>query len=455
MRMLVPPYHNVPFWGPIPFRGWEERKLPIGRVQSFPLTNLSHIWYTFCMDRTVRIQLHPTPDQAKALDETIAQFTQAFNQVCAYGWEHQEKNGVRLHHETYRDTKVSCPGLVSDLLIQARVKATETLTSAFTWKKKHEASYIRKVEKAKEKGYPVPQFKPVKCPTSEHCPVRYNIHTYTLDWKKQSARMSTTSGKMSIPFTVPRFSAKYQGHGIATADLVYRNGKYWLHVVVKVPEPDIPPTEEVIGVDLGLNRPAVTSEYRFLGNRQWKETDRKYFRIRRKLQSKGSKSAKRHLKKLSKRQARFHRDCDHVLSKRIVQNTPSGATIVLENLKDIRENSKIGRGKKDKNVETKRRLHSWTFAQFYGFITYKAQERGIQVVKIDPRHTSQTCSQCGHQHRSNRKSQSLFLCKNCGYCLNADLNASINIKQKYLASLGTTLASGLPVMQPIVSTLRS
>ena len=254
----------------------------------------------------MRIQLNPTPEQAKVLDETMAQFTRAFNQVCAYGWQNQEKNGVRLHHETYRDTKVSCPGLVSDLLIQARVKATEALTSAFTWKKKHEAAYAKKVEKAEKKGYPVPQFKPVKCPTSELCPPKYNVHTYTLDWKGQSARLSTTSGKMSIPFTVPDFSAKYQGNKISTADLIYRNGKYWLHVVASVPEPDIPQNDEVIGVDLGLNHPAVTSTRQFLGNSQWKEIDRKHFRLKRKLQSKGTKSAKRHLKKLSKKQTQFH-----------------------------------------------------------------------------------------------------------------------------------------------------
>jgi IS605 OrfB family transposase len=396
------------------------------------------------MDRTVRIQLHPTPEQANALHETLEQFTQAFNQVCAYGWLNQEKNGVKLHHATYRETKVSCPGLVSDLLIQARVKATEALTSAFTWKKKHETSSTKKVEKAKKKGYPIPSFKPVKCPQSEQCPPRYNVHTYTLDWKKQSVRLSTVAGKMSIPFTVPDFSTKYQGHKIATADLIYRKGKYWLHVVVSIPEPDLPQNDEVIGIDLGLNHPAVTSKHQFLGHRRWKEIDRKHFRLKRKLQSKGSKSAKRHLKKLGRRQARFHRDCDHVLSKRIIQNTPSGSTIVLENLKNIRENSQIGRGKQDKHVSTKRRMHTWTFAQFYDFISYKAAERGIQVVKVDPRHTSQTCSRCGHQHRSNRKSQSLFLCKNCGYCLNADYNAAKNIRDKYLASLGTTSASGSP-----------
>ncbi|WP_220197544.1 zinc ribbon domain-containing protein [Ktedonospora formicarum] len=88
-------------------------------------------------------------------------------------------------------------------------------------------------------------------------------------------------------------------------------------------------------------------------------------------------------------------------------------------------------------------MHSWSFAQFHAFLSYKAQEKGIDVVKIDPRHTSQTCSRCGHQARNNRRSQSLFLCRVCGFSLNADLNASRNIREKYLASLGTSLASGL------------
>ncbi|WP_083814692.1 zinc ribbon domain-containing protein [Ktedonobacter racemifer] len=55
-------------------------------------------------------------------------------------------------------------------------------------------------------------------------------------------------------------------------------------------------------------------------------------------------------------------------------------------------------------------------------------------------HTSQTCSQCGHQHRSKRKSQSLFLCKHCGYYLNTDLNAAFNIRNEHLARLVTSLA---------------
>jgi putative transposase len=387
------------------------------------------------MDRTVKIQLKPTPEQAQVLTETLEQFTHAFNSVVAYGWQNKERNGVKLHHATYRDTKVACPGLVSDLLIQARVKATETVKSALTWQAKNLADYPKRVAKAQKKNKPVPTFKPVKCPQSKLCPVRYNVHTYTFNWEKQVVRLSTTHGKMSIPFRIPSHSARYYGHAVATADLCYRHGKFWLHVVVSVPEPAIPKNSEVIGVDLGLNRPAVTSNRHFLGSRHWKEVDRRRFRLKRKLQSKGTKSAKRHLKKLSGKALRFHRDCDHVLSKRMVQSVPQGSTMVLENLTHIRDTSKTGRGKQNKNVANKRKLHSWTFAQFHSLLAYKAQEGGIAVVKVDPRHTSQTCSRCGYQHRSNRRSQSLFLCRQCGYCLNADLNASYNIREKYLTSL--------------------
>ncbi|PZW18110.1 IS605 OrfB family transposase [Thermosporothrix hazakensis] len=209
---------------------------------------------------------------------------------------------------------------------------------------------------------------------------------------------------------------------------------------MSIPDPVVAPAGKVVGVDLGLNRPAVTSNKQFLGERRWKEQERRIFRLKRKLQAKGTKSAKRHLRKLSGKLLRQRKDHDHVLSKRIVAHTPAGSTMVVENLTHIRSRARM-----KKKTESQRRLHSWSFAQFHAFLTYKAQEKGIRVVKVDPRHTSQTCSRCGHQARKNRRSQSLFLCRECGYCLNADLNASHNIREKYLsslASLGISLVGG-------------
>src|SRR5260370_24564161 len=119
---------------------------------------------------------------------------------------------------------------------------------------------------------------------------------------------------MDLPFTVPPPLVQFAGHKPCRADLCYRQGRYALHIVVSVPKPSITPSAEVIGVDLGMNRPAVTSSRHFLGEKRWKEQERRTFRLKRKLQAKGTLSAKRHLRRLSGKQFRRPRDHDHGLS---------------------------------------------------------------------------------------------------------------------------------------------
>ncbi len=409
------------------------------------------------MNRTMIVQLRPTPEQARILKTTLEQHTACFNAVAREGWTSACSNGVELHKRTYYPLRAQYPGLPAQLICAARVKATEAVKSALTWKVKKEHAYPKKIEKAKRQGEPIPAFKPVRCPHSELACIRYDQRSYWVKWDTFTCSLATVDGRIALPFTVPAHLVQYSGHKVCSADLCFRKGRYTLHIVVSIPEPSIVPTQEVIGVDLGLNRPAVTSARQFLGEKRWKEQERRTFRLKRKLQAKGTRSAKRHLKELAGKQFRRRRDHDHVLSKRLVQNMLPGATIVLENLKNIRDTSKLGRGKKNsKKRDNKRRLHSWSFAQLYSFVEYKAQARGIRVVKIDPRHTSQTCSRCGYQHRANRRSQSVFHCRSCGYQLNADLNAARNIREKYLASLaqdGTSVLSGLAVKQPLVSPL--
>jgi putative transposase len=374
------------------------------------------------MDRTVRVLLQTTPEQAAALAETLRLFTLSFNAVCAYGWEHGEKNGVHLHHETYTTLKTEYPRLVSDHHIQARVKATEALRSAFVLKRNG---------------------KKVSAPHSLACPPRYNVHTYKVNWSDCTIRLSTAMGRMTLPFNVLDYARQYIGGIVATADLIERAGRWWMHIVVSIPSPVVVPTDIVIGVDLGLAQPAVMSNNQFLGERRWREVNARCFRLRRQLQKVGTKSAKRHLRKMRGKQSRFHRNCDHVLSKYIVQATPVGATIVLENLTNIRRTTKSRKGAQS------RRLHGWSFAQLRSFIMYKAEARGCTVGGVDPRHTSQTCPKCNFVSRHNRRSRSFFQCRECGYSLHADLVGARNIAAKYLANGGTSATGGLPVNQPI------
>lgn len=376
------------------------------------------------MDRTVRLPLVAAPDDAAALLDTIRQSTVVFNVVCAYGWQHHTRNGVTLHHRLYRQLKAQHPALVSDLHIQMRVRAAEALKSALARRRRG----LR-----------------ASCPHFTACPPRYNRHTFAIDWDGRTVRLSTTRGRRSIPFHLPEFAERYVKQPVSTADLVYRCGHFSLHVVVDLPAPEVVPTGEVLGVDMGEEQPAVTSSNQFLGKRFWKAIEGRYFRLRRALQRAGTKSAKRHLRHMRHRQQRFRRDCDHVLSKQIVAGVGAGAVIALERLTGIRSRARQRKGKQN------RRFHGWSFAQLRRFIEYKVEERGCTVAEVDPWHTSQRCSRCGYTARANRRSRALFRCQACGLRLHADLNAARNIATKYRAGPGRPRTGGLAVNQPDVA----
>ena len=63
-------------------------------------------------------------------------------------------------------------------------------------------------------------------------------------------------------------------------------------------------------------------------------------------------------------------------------------------------------------------------------------ERAV-VHKVDPKYTSQRCSECGHVSKDNRKTQSEFKCMSCNLEMNADFNASLNILASGIGTIKT------------------
>jgi len=368
------------------------------------------------MDLTLRLRVVVDAGSEVALRETIAQYTASFNRVCAVGWDMPRLNGVELHHATYASERAATT-LPAQLVCSARVKATEALASCRTRARKG---------------------KKVSCPRSSRTSIRYDARSAKVNLAKGYATLATVAGRQRVSLSIPSHHVGRIGFPVRSSDLcVDRRGRLWLHVVVQAPEPETRQTGEVVGVDIGVVCPSVTSEAKFLGSRHWREVEARSFRLRRALQAKGTRSAKRHLRKVSGRQERFRRDCDHVLSKRLVQSVEPGATLVFEDLTDIRDRM---RGRK----QQRRRLHLWSFARLLGFVRYKAAMAGVAVATVDPRYTSQKCSRCGHRERANRPSRGEFRCKQCGFSLHADLNAARNIRANYLASLAICGTGGPP-----------
>lgn len=123
-------------------------------------------------------------------------------------------------------------------------------------------------------------------------------------------------------------------------------------------------------------------------------------------------------------------------------------TIAIGDLKNIRED-------KDFGAVTNQKLHLWPFNELTRMITYKAEEVGIEVIKISERYTSRTCSVCGFVNNpSARKHRGLLVCASCGAATHADVNGARNILQKYLLSRrddAVGVAGGLPTLPSTVT----
>ena len=119
--------------------------------------------------------------------------------------------------------------------------------------------------------------------------------------------------------------------------------------------------------------------------------------------------------KLKEKEANFRDRINHQYSRFIVDFAYKNqcGVIQMEDLSGISKDSTF--------------LRNWTYFDLQKKIEYKAAEKGIKVVKVNPKYTSQRCSKCGYIDKENRESQSEFVCKRCRFRANADFNASKNL----------------------------
>ncbi|GIV61610.1 MAG: hypothetical protein KatS3mg044_0476 [Rhodothermaceae bacterium] len=229
------------------------------------------------------------------------------------------------------------------------------------------------------------------------------------------------------------------------SDLVYRKGRFYLLATCDVPEEDEEAVDGVLGVDLGIAQIATDSDGDSFSGEQV-EAKRKWYAERRAvLQSVGTRSARRRLRQLSGRERRFRADVNHQISKTLVSKAKdTKRAIALEDLTGIRSRTTVRKSQRARHHRTRHASHG-SFYQLRQFIEYKAKLAGIPVLLVDPAYTSRTCSECGHCEKGNRKDQVRFECQACGFALNADHNAAINIAARGVA------ACTRRVMRPMVS----
>ncbi len=223
------------------------------------------------------------------------------------------------------------------------------------------------------------------------------------------------------------------------SDLAYVRGTWYLFTTCEIETPEPLDVDGTLGVDLGVTNIAVDSDGEVHSGQAIKNVRYRHRRLRKNLQRKGTKRSRARLKRLSGQEARFAKDVNHVLAKRMVAKAEcTKRGIALEELTFIRTRIKARRSQRAT-------LHSWAFAQLQAFIAYKAALAGVPVYLVDARNTSRTCPACGHCAKENRKTQAQFVCTSCCYAGNADVIAAINIGRRAPVSVPyVSEAAGLP-----------
>ena len=231
----------------------------------------------------------------------------------------------------------------------------------------------------------------------------------------------TVAGRQKIPFVCGERQRKLLDDRQGEVDLMLIRGKC-LACVCDVPDPAQIDVEGILGVDFGIVNLAFDTEGRAYSGADVERIRQRFANRRKGLQRCATKAAKRRLKKLSGREARFRKHVNHCISKEIAANAErSRFAIAVEDLTHIRKRIQARKAQRS-------RLHGWSFAQLRSFVSYKARLAGIPVIAVDPRNTSRCCPECGVIDKANRKTQSTFSCISCGYTDRADFVAARNIR---------------------------
>lgn len=345
---------------------------------------------------TVPVKLAPTPEQAAEIEKSVRLCNEAATWIAGEAHRLDLWRLVPLHNAVYYEARKRFPDL-SSRCIQLAIKRVVGLR----------------------------HLKPRRFRPLAAVPFDKNSMAF---WKGATLSWNACSGRdrrVRIPVLLGDWQEERVDRSRCAGFLDVK--KRTAYLVVEVAEPSPTPASNYLGVDLGIVNLATDSDGRVHVGADVEKRRRIHSHRRRNLSRKNTRAARRKLRQLSGKQARYQRDVNHRISKEVVRHAEgTGRGIALEDLKGIRERVTVTR-------RQRARHSNWSYAQLRAFIEYKALLAGVPVVVVDPRNTSRTCPECGCIDKANRPTRDKFCCKDCGFAGPADVIAAVNISARAAA----------------------
>jgi IS605 OrfB family transposase len=388
---------------------------------------------------TIKLKLITTKGQFTALRATQLAYRDALNVVSQYAFAHGKTSSRRrLQRDLY--TQVRSQGALPAQMACSVFRQVGATYQGLWTKARKNADALRL-------GYSKKRFRGLDRPPHYISPTLSYVfgRDYSLQCGHQVSLL-TLSGRIHVAYRGygKHVALLQQGVTVGGAKLWYDRSKkrFYLLVslIVETPDPVTISPREVVGVDVGQRYLATvattTGGSLFYSGKEIRAKADHYARLQRRLQRKGTRSATRRRIALAQRERRLKLNTNHTISKQIVATQPH-AFIGIEDLTHIRERTKRRKYRRKgqqvvpvsaKAKKANRHASQWAFAELQRLLAYKAALAGSVSVKVDADYTSQACPRCGFTSKANRKDAGLlFVCRQCHYCLHADLVGARNI----------------------------
>ena len=242
------------------------------------------------MQLTITVKLKTTPQQHTTLVETLRVCNAACDRISQAAFATGTFRQYDLHALVYHNLKAQT-GLNANHVVRAIAKVAH--------------AYQRDTQTLRA-------FQPLGA---------IALDTNLLTWKvnEQTVSLNTVQGRLHLPFVCSATQKERLQGKKGQTDLLLRDGVFYLACAVTVTETEPFTPTGCIGIDLGLVNVATDSEGRQYTGEPVKRIRKRYRRLRQLLQPKKTRSARKHLQKARRKESRFVKDTNHLISKHLVQ----------------------------------------------------------------------------------------------------------------------------------------
>lgn len=396
--------------------------------------------------KTMKLHIHADKDAQEAFCALIKRYADTCTAISQYVFDHGFiLNSLKLQELVYHSVREEF-----QLKSQFTISAIKTVTARYKTLKEvlSQRPYCYQDEKGNWQCISRTLEwleKPIVFRRPQADFVRGRDYSFVKDGEQTLLSLNTLGDRVKVSFDVPEnfrvyFDSKEWSFG--GGKLVQLLGEWYFHISVTRSAGESFSTDKVrhvVGIDRGL-RFLVTAydekgKTSFIDGKAILKKRDAFQAVRDEVQARGTKSAKRVLKRISGRENRWMTDVNHRISKTLVQKYGSDTLFVLEDLTGVSFSEETI---SNRTKSGRRQLRSWAFYQLEQMLTYKAHERSSEVIKIKPDYTSQRCPKCGRIRKENRHHEiHEYVCDCCGYRSNDDRIGAMNIQ-----FLGTLWLSG-------------